>query len=344
VSGPALRATGLVLRAAGLAVLLALMPGHAPAQGLPGDAADCVAGLAAAGDAAAADDPAPVLRDHCPAFLDALTDSPWADNLPSGLPAYLERDGLEALIAATAPYAAPEPRDISAERLDALVAALEPFVAEPEPSLWDRFVDWFNGLFETDDGGRSWLGELLASISIPEAVQKAMLYGILIVVVVFVLAILINELRIGGAFARRARRALGRVTITGRTRAEASVPTFDDIGRTPAIGRKIELLFTLVVDRVRQHYRGLLAPGLTHREIARAAGRLDTPARDSLAAIAGAAERVTYADWSPDDASWRRILADGEALVRRLADDDGAEGEGERNSDSDSDSDSERAT
>lgn len=306
-------------RTAGLAAVLALCAGPALAQGLPASAAACVDALNAATAAASDGDPAPFAVDHCPAFLEALAASPWAATIPAGEAEYLEAGALEALLATSAAYTSPSTADLSDARLAALVAELEPFVAEPEPGLWERFTEWLAGLFESEDGERSWLAELIASISIPESWQRILLYGLLGLVVVLVLAILINELRLGGAFTRRAKQALRRVTILGNAADPAAVPSFDDIGRAPAIGRKVELLFTLVVDRVRQRYRDLLAPGLTHREIARAAARLDAPTGSSLAAVAMAAERVTYADWSPDDASWREILENGENLVRRLA-------------------------
>ncbi len=130
------------------------------------------------------------------------------------------------------------------------------------------------------------------------------------------LAIVINELRAGGAFVGRSRRAL-RAAAAAR-RAGLEPPTLDEVRAARAVGRKIELLFMLVTDRLRRRHRGLMNPGLTHRELAAAATDLAPDARESLGRIATAAERVTYAGRPPGETETDALVARGEALLRAL--------------------------
>lgn len=302
-----------------------LLAGSAAAQGLPAGARACLEALAAAEQSAGDEAAAITAGARCPQFTAALAASDWADNLPAGTIDTLDRAALAALTATAAAYDPPAPPALDTAALAAIVSELEPFVAEPEPTFWERLVEWLDGLLQSDDGEPSWLGELLSSLSLPDALAEILIYVVAILALATVVVILINELRLGGAFLGRSTGdRLRQAAADARRGEEPAVPGFAEIRAMPSVRRRVELLFTLVAARLRQRQRGLLAPGLTHRELALLAAGLDPSARRSLATVAGAAERVTYADWSPDEDDWGSILAEGESLVRRL-DDTGAE-------------------
>jgi hypothetical protein len=302
---------------AGTALALVLVAGVAAGQGLPAGASACVGALAAADRAVEADALPGVVGDVCPDFLDALEASWWNASIPEDEAYFLERGGLESLIAAAETYTGRRTLALAPAELDAIVTGLEPFVTPPEPTIWEQLRDWFRGLFESENGERTWLGEWLESLTIPEAWERPILYVIAAIAVIAVLAILINELRLSGAFLGRQTRIL-RVIAGKSAIADQATPDFDAIHSAARLGDKVELLFGLIVGRLRQREPGRLSPALTHREIARTAGTLDASARNSLLDVAGAAERVTYADWQPDPDAWRSILTSGETLVAEL--------------------------
>src|SRR5690606_2782399 len=58
--------------------------------------------------------------------------------------------------------------------------------------------------------------------------------------------------------------------------------------------------------------------GVTHRELASAAATLGVRTHGELEAVAGAAERVTYAGWRPEPAEVEPVIAQGLAVLDEL--------------------------
>lgn len=307
------------LRRIATGTLLALVAGSAWSQSLPDGAEACRERLVSVEAERARGDSGRMLAgDYCPAFVQALERSDFGALLPDGQAAAIDRRALDQLLALEAGFAREPDASIDATGLDAIVSRLEPFVAPPEASLGERIRDWFNGLFRSDDGESTRLGEWLSRLSIPDSWERPILYTLAGLAVLTILAILWNELRLGGAFlGRSGQRAIARVRAAGAG-IDDTVPSFALIGATTSLARKTELLFAVVVDRLRRRAPGRLAASLTHLEIQAASSDLDAPARESLARIAGAAERVTYARWVPDPAHWDSLRETGERLVRRL--------------------------
>jgi hypothetical protein len=299
--------------------LLLALAGAAGAQELPPGAAACMAALGAAAAAAGSEDEAPTAGEFCLQFVAALEASPWGGNLLDGEASSLTRAGLETLTATTAAYGDELDRPLSRDSLQDLVAALEPFVTEPPPSLWQRFVDWIDGLISPGEVDESWFSKWLSSLSIPEAWIRSIVLAFLGLVVLTAVGILVNELRLAGAFAGRGtQHPLKRLERSSNLHGSRQAPSFEDIANAPALSRKVELLFALALHRLNRRQAARLRPSATHRQIASAAIDLDPRGRERLATLAMAAERVTYAAWEPDDPSWQTVLTSGNELFDQL--------------------------
>jgi hypothetical protein len=298
-------------------------------------AGDCAARLAEARVAAADRDetagttdasPAaaeaqPVLGDVCPDLADAIDSGGWGALLDSGTAHALDARSFAQLIERVeryerAPASAPRP---SATELAAVVASFRPFEPVPQLSLWDRMVRWIEqrlGLDRMQPGDR--LIAWLRSLSIADWGRVV----VFIVAVVVALGVLVGMalaaarmLREGSqrGFTPRARRANERHD--GASPAAAADPA--DWRHAP-VRRRPALMLAMLVERLRSRTRNGLRDSLTHRELIAAAADLAAPQRASFESVAAAAERVTFADWSPAADDIEPVLARGEALLDEL--------------------------
>lgn len=304
----------------GLIAALLLAAAAVSAEPLPAGADTCLAALAAAeerpGATARSTDP-PRVGDICPAFRAALDRSAWGrGELLDKPPGELDRADIAALSRLAGPHDTADAPVLAAARLDDIVAALEPFVPEAPPTLWDRIREWLRGLTRSDAGEPTWLGRLLESISIPPALVRDFIYGLAAALVLAVLAVMISELGAAGLLTGRTRRP--RAALATARRRPRGVDDFDAIRAMPDPGRRIELVFAFVVDRLRRRRRAALSEALTHRELEQAVSALDTSARHRLHEVADAAERVTYGGWQPDETACDSVLASGRSLALTL--------------------------
>jgi hypothetical protein len=309
-------------RLAALPVALLLLAATAPhAQPMPAEAASCLAALEAAEGGGAAPDASepPRVGEICGDELDALGSSIWNDELMAFDIEDLSRTGLEQLTTLAQEYDSERSAGLSFDRLDARVAELEPF-APPDPkSLWTRLGEWVETWFRTENGEANWLGRLLQWIALPAELAELFVYATALLLGVAVVAIVVNELRASGYFGQRRDTPAGAVA-AARKGAGFALPDYDAIRETADVRRRIELVFAIVVDRLRQRQRGLLSNALTHREIDRHVDDLDASALESLREIGRTAERVTYSTWQPDDSTFERIYAAGKSLLASVED------------------------
>jgi hypothetical protein len=281
----------------------------------------CIAELEAAENSGDyADDETPVLGEICIDFYYALTESRWSETLRPDEAYYIDRAGLEALIELGTYYETPPAQDIATGSLTAIVDELKPFVPDEEPSLWDRFVDWFDGLFESGSDEGNWFTDWFDSFSLSDNAFDNIVRIITFVAVLAVLAILVNELRLGGAFIRR--RQLLRPLAPGAARIATEAPIdLDAVMQAPTVRRKVELMLSLVVSRLQQRHSRALHRSKTHRELVASAGELGPELGEPFADVVRAAERVTYSSWEPDDDELGRVLESGKTVVARAEDD-----------------------
>jgi hypothetical protein len=303
-----------VLRRLAWSVLAPLVAGTALAQPLPDEISACLSDLDAAQASGDYDDDVPTVGQVCPDFYAAITESTWADTMPADEVYYLDRAGLTTLITLAAGYETAPATAVATEPLDAIVAELQPFVPDEQPSLWQRFGDWIEGLFESESGEENWLSRWLNSFSFSEAASYTLVRIIAIGAVIAVLAILINELRLGGAFVRGQRRTRRFAPASGPG-VRAQNITLDAVMQAPSVRRKVELMLGLVVNRLQRQHAELVHAGRTHRELAAAADQLNAHLRDPFTDVVQAAERVTYGGWEPGEQELRQVLESGQAVI-----------------------------
>ena len=291
------------------------------AQPLPEETFACLDQLEAAqASSEYGDDSTPVIGVVCTDLYTALYESDWTSTLPTSEMYNIDRPGLEALIELASHYETPPALTPSADSLNGIVEQLKPFDPDEEPSLWSRFVEWVEELFESDSDEESWLSEWLDSFSLSEVAVDNLVRIIAFVAVLIVLAILINELRLGGAFIRGRQRL--RPLAPGSAAVDPEIPVdMDAVMQAATVRRKVELMLNLVVSRLQKRHGDSLHHSRTHRELMASAGQLGSDVQEPFTDVVRAAERVTYASWEPDDEELDRVLESGRAVVAQASDD-----------------------
>src|SRR5262249_45597702 len=151
-------------------------------------------------------------------------------------------------------------------------------------------------------------------------------YLVLLLGVVLVAAtavVVVNELRVAGVLAGG---VLGKYTQLAQSAADspdARPRDLADVASAPFARRPV-LLLALVLDRLRARGRVPLRDRLTHRELLRAAAGLSAEQSAAFAAIVGAAERVTFADWRPEERDVEGLVATGRTLLASFPVDESA--------------------
>lgn len=296
-----------------------LASGSVPAQQLPPGTLDCVAAVGRLDPQAAAAESAPLLGDACPELAEAIQAGAWGRALAFAEAQNLSTDGFLALVDLVQRYDDPAAAGapISIAELAGIAAGLRPFEPLPELSFWQRVANWVQEKLGAGTGGASdRFLEWLRGLGLPESWVRPIVYATAIVIVAVVLLILVNELRHGGVFARR---AVGR-RIVDRYADESlrlRTVTFDDLRKFPLREQPI-VLFRLVVERLRAHNARPAFESLTHRELVAANVMLGSEHVSALASVAHAAERATFGDWAPAQQDLDPILHDGRVLLSAL--------------------------
>jgi hypothetical protein len=257
---------------------------------------------------------------RCPELVRGLDHSGWAAWLPRDWKRPgndLSAGSLRELRVLVARELAPQTtaRTPRVEQLRGVLASLD-HRSHDRNGWWARTKAWLRTAFErreeTADGG--WLTRLVAQIGLSQAVIELVSYAALALVVVLAGLIVWNELRSGGAFARRGRQAarLGLAT----TRRDGL--TRNDI-ETAAFRHKPRLLLELIAARLTEESCLPPAGGLTVRELARAARLPDERDRERLAELALASERLRFSDVEVPTDNIESALEGGRKLLERIA-------------------------
>lgn len=279
--------------------------------------AECVARLRAA--SADAGEGAPRLVDVCADLAREIESGDWAPALAPIGPGELTARPFQDLVEVMAHYERrPYAAGLELEELDAVVESLRPFQPVAELSLWDRFRDWIRkqlGLDEPSSGGG--LIEWLRSLSIPEEWARMIVYVIAVTIVIGVLVVAVNELRVSGVLGGDAGGRNGRTPRGEPAWVKRMPPTVEAVKRSPP-ARQPVLMLTLLLERLQGRFGERVRDSLTHRELASAAATLGVRTHGELEAVAGAAERVTYAGWRPEPAEVEPVIAQGLAVLDEL--------------------------
>jgi hypothetical protein len=181
---------------------------------------------------------------------------------------------------------------------------------------WARFTRWLREALERGDAApaSSWWDTARANPS--QVLIDLICYGCLAAVVIMAVALIVNELRLAGAFARRpermggdARRAAVAVAVASDWGAIQNAPTRD----------RPRLLLELIAARLMELDRLPPAGGFTVRELLQQARLSQGEDRSLLADVALAAERVRFSEEPMSAASLETAVEGGRRLLEHLS-------------------------
>lgn len=255
---------------------------------------------------------------RCPDLIRRLAASDVAAWLPAGWPApgndlsAASLMDLRQLIARQLSLrTSSRPADLAA--LKSILAELAP--TEPQTTGgWAQFTRWLREALERGDAAPadSWWDTARARPS--QTVIDLICYACLAAVVLMAVALVANELRVAGAFARRRDRIAGEAQRTPRTVASdwsaiQSAPTRD----------RPRLLLELIAARLMELDRLPPAGGFTVRELMQQARLSQGEDRSLLADVALAAERVRFSGEQISAANLETVVEHGRRLLERLS-------------------------
>jgi|SRR6185312_9124298 len=203
------------------------------------------------------------------------------------------------------------PADLAALR--SILAELGP-AAPQTPGAWARFTRWLREAFERGEAvpTRSWWDTARAGPS--QAVIDLVCYACLGAVVIMALALIVNELRVAGAFVRRP----GRIAGDAQRTPAAEASDWSAIQKAPARDRP-RLLLELIAARLMELERLPPAGGFTVRELMQQARLSQGEDRSLLADVALAAERVRFSAEQMSAAGLEIAVERGRRLLEHLS-------------------------
>ena len=203
------------------------------------------------------------------------------------------------------------------ERVPTVLASLERGDSE-RGGWWARTRTWLRGLFaspaaEPDTG---WLNRMIGQSGLSQAVIELVSYLALLFVVLLAVAIVANELRVGGLFGGRLRRRLAILSDVPAEPRHVRL-SWEDVQRA-APPRRPGLLLEVLVARLVEA-GGLRSPrGLTVRELARTAQLASEADRGLLVLLVETAERARFSNTEVPEDALARALEGGRMLLERL--------------------------
>jgi hypothetical protein len=256
----------------------------------------------------------------CPDVAAALAQNPWGQALAGISPDDLEAYAFVQLTTLVAGYERPRgdaerPALPSAAALDDALAELN--LEKPAPlTIWQRIQQWYDEHFGArGDEARGWLESWLRHFAPSEKWVSYFVILLGLVLVAVTIAIVHNELRAAGVLDGGMLRKYSPLGQSAESEPEQP-RDFDDVARAP-LARRPVMLLALVLERLRARGVLPLRDSLTHRELLRAA-RLSAQQSVAFGAVLDAAERVTFADWRPDEQEVDPVLARGRELLSSL--------------------------
>jgi hypothetical protein len=201
------------------------------------------------------------------------------------------------------------PADLAA--LQAILLELRP---TQTPGAWARFTRWLREALGRGDPGpaHSWWDSARAAPS--QTVIDLICYACLAAIVVMALALILNELRVAGVFARRPDRIAGDA---GRT-PRAAASDWSAIQSAPPRDRP-RLLLELIAARLMELDCLPPAGGFTVRELLQQAQLSHVEDRSLLADVALVAERVRFSAEQMSAASLETAVERGRRLLEHLS-------------------------
>jgi hypothetical protein len=252
----------------------------------------------------------------CPRLEQALQALGLPPMLYDGWQDRLNRDALPELANLAENYS--EPKSGFSPDVAALPGILKALAREQTPlskSWWDAFRAWLKNWLAHHSDQFTWLDRWLERIGQSTTLFHVVSYSLVALVLMAAVAVIVNEMKAGGASRRRHRAA----SAAGAVNPAAVRADSEGLEPSALADRLAELLRTLV-SRLVQTRRLRAERTLTHRELV-ARGTFDNESQRAVfAAVAGTAESILYGAESAAPEQLNRLLREGRALLAQLSD------------------------
>jgi hypothetical protein len=259
------------------------------------------------------------LEEVCPGIEHALVEL--------GYSPFISEDQLEQLSIASLVdlqrladrYAERPAAAISTDSLVPIIKSLDDARQAERPQTWfERVKKWLRNVFDRhEDESQSWLNRWVEGVQVPEAVTRAIVYCLVILVIGLAIGVLINELRAARVLGRagaKAKRSDSKADAT----PTAAEPTLADLENVTPADRPSVLLRLLVATLVQ---RGRLRAdrSLTHRELATRASFDEDAQRECFSRVTALSERTVYGDVRAPSEEIESVVQAGRALMSKIA-------------------------
>jgi hypothetical protein len=258
------------------------------------------------------------LEASCRGVTEALGKSGYLSYLSPQQQAELRPDQLEELAQLMRQYERPAVGPaVDASALRPILDELRSQHTERRVGWMERLRRWLRQLIERQrQEPDSWLARWLEDLDVPDRVSRAILFGSILLIVALALAVVINELRVAGAFRRR--RAAARADVAAGE-AGATATFMAGARGEPASAAKAPLLLRALVTTLQAGGRLPEPRCLTHTELGLRATFDDEQQRRCFQRVARLAERVTYSTQTIPPGEIDEILTAGRALNSQLS-------------------------
>lgn len=184
---------------------------------------------------------------------------------------------------------------------------------------WARLKAWLRDVVERREpaADEGWLARMIGQSGLSQTVIELVSFVALFLVAALALAIVVNELHVGGVFDGWRRRFAMLADSPAVARRAAGL-TWDDVQQAPPL-RRTGLLLELVVGRLVEGGRLRTARGLTVGELTRVAQLPDEADRERLARLARTSERVRFSDAEVSNIDIAAAVEGGRVLLERIA-------------------------
>jgi hypothetical protein len=248
----------------------------------------------------------------CPQLENALQSLGFAPILYDGWRGRLNRDALRDLASLAEEYGGAKP-GVSPDpaALPGILKALARERTTLPRSWWDVLKAWLAQHTDVLNRLDRWLERIGGSTSLFHAIS----YSLVALVLIAAAAVLVNEMRAGGA-GRWQRRRKSSAHASG-----AAVVSEDAAGLEPgASAERLTALLRALVRRLMQTGRLETERSLTHRELVARSAFDDESQRAVFATVAGAAESILYGPQGGAPERLNTVLDEGRALLTQLSD------------------------
>jgi hypothetical protein len=247
----------------------------------------------------------------CPQLENALQSLGFAPILYDGWRGRLNRDALRDLASLAEEYGGAKP-GVSPDpaTLPGILKALARERTTSPRSWWDVLKAWLAQHTDALNRLDRWLERIGGSTSLFHAIS----YSLVALVLIAAAAVLVNEMRAGGAGRWQRRRK------SSAHGSSAAVVSADAAGLEPgAPAEGLTELLRALVRRLMQTGRLETERSLTHRELVARSAFDDESQRAVFAAVAGAAESILYGPQGGAPERLNTVLDEGRALLTQLA-------------------------